>query len=100
MMTKGKARGEEYSDLAIPPGETLSDEIAARGISQTELAARLGRPIQVVDEIMHGKKAITDQSAIGLEKVLGIPAAFWVNLEQNYRMTKANLRVAQDRRVR
>ena len=100
MVTIGKARGEVWSDLAIPPGETLSDEIAARGMSQTELAARLGRPVQVVDEIMHGKKAITNQFAIGLEKVLGIPAAFWVNLEQNYRMTKARLRVAQDRRVR
>ena len=85
-------RGEVYSDLAIPPGETLADEIASRGMSQTELAARLGRPVQVVNEIIHGKKAITDDTALGLEKVLGIPAAFWVNLEQNYRMTRARLR--------
>ena len=85
-------RGEVYSDLAIPPGETLADEIAARGMSQTELAARLGRPVQAVNEIIHGKKAITDDTALGLEKVLGIPAAFWVNLEQNYRMTRARLR--------
>ena len=99
-MTKGNARGDLYSALAIPPGETLSDEIAARGISRTELAARLGRPVQVVNEIVHGKKAITDHTAIGLEKVLGILAAFWVNLEQNYQMTKARLRVAPDRRVR
>ena len=85
-------RGEIYSDLAIPPGETLADEIAARGMSQTELAARLGRPVQVVNEIIRGKKAITDDTALGLEKVLSIPAAFWVNLEQNYRMTQARLR--------
>ena len=85
-------RGEVYSDLAIPPGETLADEIAARGMSQTELAVRLGRPVQAVNEIIHGKKAITDDTALGLEKVLGIPAAFWVNLEQNYRMTRARLR--------
>ncbi len=84
-------RGEVYSDLVIPPGETLADEIASRGISQTELAARLGRPVQVVNEIIHGKKAITDNTALGLENVLGIPAAFWVNLEQNYRMTGARL---------
>ena len=77
-----------YSDLATPPGETLADEIAARGMSQTELAARLGRPVQVVNEIIRAKKAITDDTALGLEKVLGIPATFWVNLEQNYRMTK------------
>ena len=58
-----------YSDLAIPPGETLADEIAARGMSQTELAVRLGRPVQVVNEIIHGKKAITNNTALGLEKV-------------------------------
>ena len=85
-------RDDVYSDLAIPPGETLAGEIAARGMSQTELAARLGRPVQVVNEIVHAKKAITDNTALGLEKVLGIPATFWVNLEQNYRMTNARLR--------
>ena len=85
-------RGEVYSDLAMPPGETLADEIAARAMSQTELAARLGRPVRVVNEIIHGKKAITSDTALGLEKVLGIPAAFWVNLEQHYRVTGARLR--------
>ena len=85
-------RGEVYSDLAIPPGETLVDEIAARRMSQTELAARLRRPVQAVNEIIHGKKAITDDMALNLGKVLGIPAAFWVNLEQNYRTTRARLR--------
>ena len=59
-------RGAVCSDLAIPPGETLADEIAARGMSQTELATRLGRPVQVVNEIIHGKKAITDNTALGL----------------------------------
>ena len=83
---------EIYSDLAIPPGETLADEIAARGMSQTDLAARLGRPVQVVNEIVRGTKSITDDTALGLEGVLGIPAKFWVNLEQNYRMTRARLR--------
>ena len=83
---------EVYSDLAIPPGETLADEIAARGMTQTELATRLGRPVQVVNEIIRAKKSITDDTALGLEKVLGIPAAFWVNLEQNFRMTRARLR--------
>ena len=80
-----------HSDLAIPPGETLADEIAARGMSQTELAARLGRPAQVVNEIIRETKAITDDMALGLEEVLGIPATFWINLEQNYRMSWARL---------
>ena len=85
-----------YSDLAIPPAETLADEIAdeiaARGMNQTTLAARLGRPVPVVNDIIAGKQAITDDTALGLEGVLGIPARFRVNLEQNYRMTRARLR--------
>lgn len=85
-------RADLHSDLAIPPGETLADEIAARGMSQTELATRLGRPVQVVGDIIHGNKAITDGTALRLEEVLGIPAAFWINLEQNYRTTRARLR--------
>ena len=83
---------EVYSDLAIPPGETLADEIAARGMSQTDLKARLGRPAQVINEIVRGKKAITDDTALSLEKLLDIPATFWLNLEQNYQMTRARLR--------
>lgn len=83
-MTIGRNAG--YSDLAIPPGETLADEIEARGMTQTELAARLGRPVKVVTEIVRGNRAITEDVAVGLEKVLGIPATFWVKLEHIYRM--------------
>ena len=81
-----------YSDLAIPPGETLAEELEVRGMSQRELAARLGRPAQVINEIIRGKKAITPDTAIGLAKVLGIEAQFWINLEADYQMTLALLR--------
>ena len=84
--------GPVYSDLAIPPGETLADEIEARGMTQKELAARLDRPAQVVNEIIRGRKAITNETALGLEKVLGIGATFWTNLEHDYQMTRAKLR--------
>ena len=78
-----------YSDLAIPPGETLAEELEARGMTQKELASHLGRPAQVINEIIKGKKAITPETALGLEAVLGISAQFWVNLEAKYRLTLA-----------
>ena len=80
------------SDLAISPGEVLQEEIEARGMSQKELAARLGRLPQVINEIIQGKKAITPDTAIGLGKVLGIDPKYWINLETNYRMTLARRR--------
>ena len=81
-----------FSDLPIPPGEVLAEEIEARQMTQRELAARLGRPTQAINEIIKAKKAITPDTAIGLEKALGIYAQFWVNLESDYRMTLARNR--------
>jgi HTH-type transcriptional regulator/antitoxin HigA len=61
-------------------------------MTQKELAARLGRPAQVVNEIIKGKKAITPDTAIGLEKVLGIEAQFWTNLQADYQLALARER--------
>ena len=81
-----------YSDLPIPPGEVLAEEIAARGMTEKELAARFGKSEQAVNEIIKGKKAITPDTAIGLERVLGISPQFWTALEADYRMVLARNR--------
>lgn len=80
------------SDLAIPPGELLEEELNTIGMSQAELAARTGRPVQVINEIIRGKKQITHDTAIEFEKVLGIPAHLWIGLETNHQLTLARLR--------
>ncbi len=86
MVTKTEA----YPDVAIPPGEYLAEEIEARGISQKELARRMRRPINAINEIINGKKAITAETALQLEAVMPeIPARFWLNLEIDYQLTKA-----------
>ena len=85
MVTKTAA----YPDIAIPPGEYLAEEIEARGISQKELAKRMGRPLNAINEIINGKKAITAETALQLEGVMPeIPARFWLNLETDYQLTK------------
>lgn len=84
------------SDLPIPPGEVLAEEIEARGMTQRELAARIGRPVQVVNEIVKAKKAITPETAIELGNVFGISAGFWINLESEYRMTLARKRKREE----
>jgi addiction module HigA family antidote len=80
-----------WPDVAIAPGEALADEIEARGLSQAELARRMGRPVQVVNEIVRGKKAITAETALGLEDVLGVAAHFWLRLEADHQLTVARL---------
>ena len=86
MVTKTDA----YPDIAIPPGEYLAEEIEARGLSQKELARRMGRPLNAINEIINGKKAITAETALQLEEAMPeIPARFWLNLETDYQLTKA-----------
>ena len=81
---------DAYPDVAIAPGEYLAEEIGARGISQKELASRMGRPINAINEIINGKKAITAETALQVEAVIPeIPARFWLNLETDYQLTKA-----------
>jgi HTH-type transcriptional regulator/antitoxin HigA len=77
-------------DIAIPPGEYLAEEIEARDISQKELARRVKRPVNAINEIINGKKAITASTALQLEEVMPeIPAKFWLNLEMDYQLTRA-----------
>jgi addiction module HigA family antidote len=80
---------EYLPELVSVPGETLQEVLDERGISQAELAERTGRPKKTINEIIQGKAAITPETALQLERVLGIPAAFWNNLEGNYRVNQA-----------
>ncbi len=82
-------RAQLYSDLPIPPGETLAEELAARGLSQAALARRMGRPLQTVNMIVTGKKRITAETALDLERVLAIPAHVWLGLQAEYDETRA-----------
>jgi HTH-type transcriptional regulator / antitoxin HigA len=84
-------------DYVSPPGETLQDTIDMHGISQAELAERTGRPKKTINEIIQGKAAITPETALQLERVLRVPAAFWLARESKYREWLA--RQAEDARI-
>ncbi|MEW6669415.1 MAG: HigA family addiction module antitoxin [Thermodesulfobacteriota bacterium] len=71
-------------NYAVPPGETLKETMEAIGMTQAELSQRTGYPRKTIKDIIHGKTAITPDTAIRLERVLGVPASFWNNLEKNY----------------
>jgi HTH-type transcriptional regulator/antitoxin HigA len=84
-----------WPDIAIPAGETLAEELEARGLSQTELARQMRRPVQAINEIVRGRKAITAETALQLEDALGVSADFWLRLEADYQLNTA--RLARDR---
>lgn len=78
-----------HSDLAIPPGEFLLEVAGDLGISQADLARRMGRPPQAINEIIKGEKMITSETALQLEQVLAVPAHIWTGLEAEYQLVKA-----------
>ncbi len=77
-----------------PPGATLAELIDERGISQAELARRMGRPLNAVNEMVLGAKEITEDTALELERVLGTSAHFWLARESRYREYLARQRDA------
>jgi len=82
-----------------PPGDTLRDLMEDRAISQAELSRRLGRPAQAVNEIVAGKKEITEDTALELERVLQVPAHFWLAREARYREFLARQRAAESHKT-
>src|SRR5438094_386269 len=72
-------------DRVSAPGTTLLDLLDERGMTQADLAERSGRPLKTINEIIKGKAAITSETALQLERVLGTPAEFWNQREANYR---------------
>ena len=80
---------EYRPDRVSPPGATLRDVLEDRGMSQSELSERMGRSRKTVNEIMKGKAPITPETALMLERVLGVAASFWNNREHYYRESVA-----------
>jgi HTH-type transcriptional regulator / antitoxin HigA len=90
-----------HSDLAIPPGEYLEEVLDELGMSKDELAQRMSRPASKLSPIFKGKKAITPETALQLEMVVGVPAHIWLGLETEYRLTLARQQSkAEEQQVR
>lgn len=82
-------------DLLIHPGETISDLLEDRGITQKELAQRAGVSEAFLSDVIHGKKDISKGLAMGLEYALDVPSSFWLNLQANYDAELLSLQAVQ-----
>ena len=79
-------------DYAVPPGEYLAHVLELKGMSQAELATRIGRPQKTINEIIKAKAAITPDTAIQFERALRVPAEIWNSLEAAYQLRLATQR--------
>lgn len=70
--------------IATHPGSILKKELQARGIKQKDFAQAIGIPAPNLNELIKGKRNITENTAIKLEEALGIPYQNWMNLQNRY----------------
>jgi addiction module HigA family antidote len=76
----------------VAPGEILLEEwLKPMGLSQYRLAVEIGVPPRRINEIVHGKRAITADTALRLARFFGTDAQSWLNLQSHYDMEKAQL---------
>ena len=81
-----------------PPGEMLLEEfLRPAGITQVELAARMGVPIQRVNAVIAGRRAVSAETAILLSRALGTTPALWMNLQVAVDLWDAEHRLARAR---
>jgi len=77
----------------IKPGEVLLEEfLKPMGISQYRLAKDISVPPRRINEIVHGKRAITANTALRLSQYFGTSERFWMNLQTRY-----DLEIEKDR---
>ena len=80
----------------IRPGEVLMEDfIEGFGITQNKLAVSIGVPPRRINEIVHGTRGITADTALRLGKLFGTTAQFWLNLQTLYDLDLAEDRAAE-----
>lgn len=78
---------------AVHLGEVLSEDfLGASGLTQYRLAKGLSLPPRRINEIVHGKRAVTADTALRLARFFGTSERFWLNLQTGY-----DLEVERDR---
>jgi addiction module HigA family antidote len=94
LYTKGTTQDHQYNltpFVATHPGEMIRDELKERGMTQKQLAAESGIKPSVLSETINGKRSVSLNVALALEKTLGISADIWMNLQTQYDLDMANI---------
>lgn len=87
-MTPPAAQHQTYEyepDDVLPPGDTLKEQLEALGIPQADLARRTGLSTKHINQIVQGSAVLTPETALLLERAVGIPASLWNQMEAAWR---------------
>ena len=78
-----------FPEMLIHPGETLKDILQAEWMTQEHLSLRTDITTKHISNMINSKASITIDTALKLEKVFGMSAEFWINLQKSYDQDKA-----------
>ncbi|MEU8038247.1 HigA family addiction module antitoxin [Streptosporangium sp. NPDC049078] len=87
-------------DHAVPPGETIREYLDELGMTQRELATRLGLSAKHVNRLVQGLVPLSHEIAQRLELVTGMPAKLWNRLETDYQSAQQRLHMEHEIRKR
>ncbi len=74
----------------IHPGEVLLEEcLVPMGLSQNRIARNMGVPPRRINEIVHGKRSVTADTALRLARYFGTSEEFWMGLQADYDLEEA-----------
>ena len=76
----------------IHPGETLSEDLEEIGMSAADLARQIEVPVNRITEILNGRRAVTNDTALRLGCFFGTSDEFWLNLQTLYELRLAERR--------
>ena len=87
--------GWKMERVATHPGEMLREEfLVPLGITAKALALKIRVPATRVGESLHGRRAVTPDTALRLARFFGNSPEFWLNLQQRHDLSKARLELS------
>ena len=80
----------------IHPGEVLLEEfLVPMGLSQNRIAREIGVPPRRINEIVHGKRAVTADTALRLARYFGTTEVFWMGLQADFDLEEARCKLGK-----
>jgi antitoxin HigA-1 len=96
MTIKRPVSGWNLRRVTTHPGEMLLKEfLEPLGMSQNALALKIRVPATRIGDIIHGRRAITPDTALRLSRFFGNSPEFWLNLQQMHDLSKAKLELGK-----
>lgn len=81
---------------AVHPGEILTEDLAALGMSAAELSRQIRVPTNRITAILKGQRAVTGDTALRLGHFFGTSPEFWLNLQKLYELRQAKARAGSE----